>query len=86
MKKLKMIVTSVVVLAIVGSAFAFNTKKFGVFCLSGDINSTSCNTVNTTPLKRVSGINNRYYIVDWDGSSGTCNGATCTTSAHFELD
>jgi len=83
MKKLKMIVTSVIVLAIVGSAFAFNAKKKNIFCTSGGT-STTCNTITTgNTLKRDGGVANVYYVVDWDG--GACN-QTCTTSAHFSLD
>ena len=82
-----MIITSVVIIAIVLSSFAFNAKRIGTFCMSADITSTTCNTVNTTPLKRVPGINNRYYVVDWDGS--LCDATHthfCTTSAFFALD
>jgi len=83
MKKLKMIVTSLIVLAIVGSAFAFNAKKIGTFCGSGSLTSTSCNIV-MGGLRRVIGPRNSYYVVDWDGAS--CSGQTCTTSAHFEFN
>jgi hypothetical protein len=86
MKKLKKIVTSVIVLTIVGSAFAFNAKKIGKFCTSGGT-STTCNTVNVISLKRVSGTPTTYYIVDWDGS--LCDGThthVCTTSALFQTD
>jgi hypothetical protein len=83
MKKLKMIVTSVVVLAIVGSAFAFNAKKIGKFCVSTNGDTTCDGTFNNS--KRVSGTNNAKYIVDWDGVS--CTGlTTCTVDAHFEVD
>jgi hypothetical protein len=80
MKKLKMIVTSVIVLAIVGSAFAFNAKKIGKFCTSGSLNSTTCSTVSG-PLMRINGTHTAYYVVDWDGA--VCNGQTCTASAEF---
>ena len=85
MKKLKMIVTSVVVLAIVGSAFAFNAKKISAFCTSGTLTSTkTCSQITQIPTKRDSGTPNAYYIVDWDGT--TCNGQSCTVSAHFVQD
>jgi hypothetical protein len=87
MKKLKMIVTSVVVLAIVGSAFAFNAKKIGKFCYSVDINTTSCTLVNAIPSKRVPGTNNHYYVVNWDGVACSSSApVTCTTSAFFTAD
>jgi hypothetical protein len=78
MKKLKMIVTSVVVLAVIGSAFAFNAKKIGKFCISIDLFSKLCN-ITLNNAKRVVGTENHYYVVNWDGV--TCNGQTCTTSA-----
>jgi hypothetical protein len=82
MKKLKMIVTSVVVLAIVGSAFAFNAQKKALFCTSVDLNHQTCGTITPgATQKRISGTGNAYYIVDWNGVA--CNGAACTTSALF---
>jgi hypothetical protein len=88
MKKLKMIVTSVIVLAIVGSAFAFNAKKANKFCTSVNLNSTSCSTITgSTLLKRVAGTGTVYYVVDWDGAGCTSGSAiTCTTSAVFAND
>jgi hypothetical protein len=88
MKKLKMIVTSVVVLAIVGSAFAFNAKKIGKFCTSGGT-STTCNTPTLPNQKRVTGTPNVYYVVDWDGakcSTAAADTHICTTSALFNQD
>ena len=77
-----MIVSSVVVLAIVGSAFAFNAKKLGAFCTSGNLSTTNCNkpTIN---FQRVTGAQNAYYVVDWDGVA--CS-QTCTVSARFIVD
>jgi hypothetical protein len=73
MKKLRMIVTSVVVLAIVGSALAFNAKKQGVFCYSDTFNGTGI--VSPTGIQRVAvgtaHSTKYYYIVDWDGTSCT---------------
>jgi hypothetical protein len=88
MKKLKMIVTSVIVLAIVGSAFAFNAKKIGKFCTSTGT-STTCNTPSTPNQKRITGAPTVYYVVDWDGAKcGTAVADThvCTTSALFSAD
>ena len=75
-----MIVTSVIVLAIVGSAFAFNGKKIGKFCTSVDLSSQMCNALLFNS-KRGGMIRTAYYVVDWDGN--VCNGQTCTTSANF---
>ena len=90
MKKLKMIVTSVIVLAIVGSAFAFNAQKKAKFCTSGGT-STTCNTISTFLLKRVltNPTPNVYYVVDWDGvacSTASSDTHICTVSAEFTTD
>lgn len=81
-----MIVTSVVVLAIVGSAFAFNAKKIGVFCVTTSGGSGSCYTIQ--PSKRtttVAGSVVLKYIVDWDGA--ICNSTSpCNTTARFTTD
>jgi len=88
MKKLKMIVTFVIVLAIVGSAFAFNAKtKIGRYCTSGGT-STTCNTILNNS-KRITGTPNVYYVVGWDGfACGTAATDThvCTTSSKFGVD
>lgn len=78
-----MIVTSVIVFAIVGSAFVFNEKKLAVFCTSGSLNSTSCNR-KVSGVKLCNGAGTAYYVVDWDGA--TCNGQVCTSSACFLQD
>ena len=83
MKKLKMIVTSVVVLVIIGSVFALNAKKIAIFCTSGDLNSTSCDKI-TSSVKKGNCTRNAYYVADWDGA--VCNGQTCTASACFRQD
>ena len=75
-----MVAASVAVLAIVGSAFVLNVKKFALFCTSGSLNSTSCDKVADL-VKKGNCAGNAYYVVDWDGA--VCNGQTCTTSACF---
>ena len=89
MKKLRMIVTSVVVLAIVGSAFAFKAKK-AQFCVNTD-NTTKCTTYTTgTSLKRVaSGITSYKYFPAWDGDGTACTTATnalCTGTTFLAVD
>ena len=89
MKKLKMVVTSVIVLAIVGSAFAFNAKKKTIFCTSGDLTSTTCSTIlgDLITQKRIAGTATTYYVVDWDGVACDANNThVCTTSAKFAND
>ena len=83
MKKLKMIVTSVIVLAIVGSAYAFNAKKIGKFCVSED-GDNICDGVLNNSKRSTSGFLYKY-IEDWDGVS--CAGRTiCSTNALFKQD
>ena len=83
MRKLRMLIASFVVFAIVVSAFAFNTKKIWTYCTSGTLASTTCNHVTVIPTKRGTGANNAYYIPCWEG--GACN-STCTVSANFVQD
>ena len=86
MKKLRMIVTSVVVLAIVGSAFAFNAKKIGKFCVSANSTSTDCSEVISGSKRTTTGTVNRKYYCGWDQASTTsCTDLTteCDTQARF---
>jgi len=75
MKKLRMIVTSVIVLAIVGSAFAFNAKKLLTFCI--DSNTTTGGTNDCDQTLPGQWIDNmfgatRYYYKNWLGTPSTC--------------
>jgi cell division septal protein FtsQ len=83
MKKLRMIVTSVIVLAIVSSAFAFNAKKLAKFCVSND-SDTTCDQILDNS-KRITGTANFKYIADWDGAACTSQ-TTCTTSVDLVHD
>ena len=84
MKKLRLIVTSVVVLAIVASAFAFNAKKIGKFCYSTTF-AGACEPSGSNQ-KRVAegtaGSTKKYYVVNWDGAACT-TGSGCTEPAGF---
>ena len=87
MKKLRMIVTSVVVLAIVGGAFAFKTKA-GAFCIvSASATDNNCTTFKQDFKITTTGLNNDYrYYPTWDGDKTGCtvaNNAKCT--AQFKL-
>jgi hypothetical protein len=84
MRKLRMIITSVIVIAIIGSAFAFNAKKIWRYCTSGGT-STSCNTVSGANQKRITGTPTVYYVPCWEGTPA-CTGITCTVSALFAGD
>ncbi len=86
MKKLKMIVTSVIVLAIVGSAFAFNAKKAGSFCVSDSTTSSSCSNIVHTLKRTTTGDQNNKYYPGWDGSIGACTGSLCTAAVTLVQD
>ena len=78
-----MIVTSVIVLAIVGSAFAFNEKKLSVFCINIPRPplppDNVCNGfLNGKKIDPNFGISINYYA-NWDGASATCTGLNCAT-------
>jgi hypothetical protein len=77
MKKLRMILTSVIVLAIVGGAFAFKTKV-GAFCIKTGTTAGDCTTFKqlfkiTTDTEN--GILYRYYPT-WDGDPVECTRAS----------
>jgi hypothetical protein len=83
MKKLRMVITSVIVLAIVGSAFAFKVKR-GAFCvLSNSTPGTNCTTymqnVRIDPL----GSTEYKYYPCWTFDKVQCtaaNNGNCTAS------
>ena len=87
MKKVKMIVTSIIVLAIVSGAFAFKTKS-GQFCVLTGTTSGNCTTYKVG-LKITTGgvgsVDYRYYPC-WDQDPISCTAANnnkCT--AQFKL-
>jgi hypothetical protein len=76
MKKLRMIVTSVIVLTIVGSAFAFKVKVWSWCVLDANVSGTNCTTYLhekrittevTFPLYK--------YYQNWDGNPTVCTAA-----------
>jgi hypothetical protein len=80
MKKLRMIVTSVIVLAIVGSAFAFNAKKVAVFCTSTQNNSTCDATIGSRFIVGTGGTVVNYYQ-SWSGKASECTATGNTNCA-----
>jgi hypothetical protein len=78
MKKLRMILTSVIVLAIVVSAFAFNAKKFGPFCVDTSIPPDGiCDVIlHGKKIDPVNGTTIHYYN-GWNGAAETCTGKNC---------
>ena len=92
MKKLRMIVTGVVVLAIVGSAFAFKAKG-GHFCVLDPAASGSvCTTYLITQDQKTTTIGGTQwkYYPSWDGDKTTCtttaNSGLCTVTTRLIND
>ncbi|AEW01012.1 hypothetical protein Niako_4759 [Niastella koreensis GR20-10] len=80
MKKLRMIVTSVVVLAIVSSALAFTSNKTSKFCKSTtNTQNQSCAVVSRLVIE-TPGDNNTFYKADWDGTTAGCPSTDCPTA------
>ena len=87
MKKLRMIVTSVIVIAIVGSALAFNAKRIAVFCYS-TLNTATCDATFTKQIVSSGGTSFTYYS-GWKGLVSDCTKAgnqNCITTARFADD
>jgi hypothetical protein len=82
MKKLRMIVTSVIVLAIVGSAFAFKAKQ-GAFCVVASSTATDCTTyIQNVKTVTINGTQYKYAPF-WDGDPVACtttSNGLCTGS------
>lgn len=92
MKKLRMIVTAVTVLAIVGGAFAFKTKGVGRFCvLDPNAAGTNCTTylaANQKTTTDAAGILWKYYP-SFDGNPVTCtttSNGLCTAQTRLTTD
>ena len=85
MKKLRMIVTSVVILAIVGGAFAFEATKMGKFCYS-TVFDGNCEVSPATQKKVEVGTPfsiKKYYAANWDGDPITCTQLLCINAGGF---
>jgi hypothetical protein len=83
MNKLRMIVTSVIVLAIVGSAFAFTEKRAGAFCVSNQGANLNCFVI--TDCKIVDGIPNFWYQQNWNSVPAGCPG-NCLTPVRLVIN
>jgi len=91
MKKLRMIVASVIVLTIVGSAFAFHAKIARWCILTTTDAGDNCTTALDSPLRLTtgSGVRYKYYPPSFDGDKTACsttNNHHCTATAIFTLD
>ena len=87
MKKLRIIVTSVIVLAIVGSALAFNAKRIAVICYS-TLNTATCDATFLKQIVPTGGTLFLYYS-GWRGLLSDCTAAgnqNCTTLARIAAD
>lgn len=88
MIRVKMIITSVVVLAIVGSAFAFNIEKGWVYCVTDGAADQNCFTIQSKRTNKSSDPQFRYYP-NWDGFLSSCTSGgtnTCNTLANFTIN
>lgn len=86
-----MIITSVIVLAIVGSAFAFKAKKLIAYCVTDSAFGTPPSCYVIVPSKRTTNLNTgvqlRYYPT-WDGDLTPCQAGgqnTCTVGGAFRF-
>ena len=86
MKKAKVILTSIAVLAVVGGALAFkaNTKFTENYC-TGTVSGGSCTTQSFGYRVNTGGTASSYYVKLLSGNS--CSGQTCgTASSTFVID
>jgi hypothetical protein len=82
-----MTVTSIVVFAIVGSAFVFNAKKIGTYCVTTANGSGNCYTM--VGSKRTTAIDapiTLKYVPCWDPNDGCNSTSPCGTLAKFTED
>jgi hypothetical protein len=87
MKKVRMIITVVIVLAIIGSAFGFKARKRGSFCIAES--GTNCTTyISGQKIVSSGGTLFKYYPT-WacDGVQCTAaNNGLCTATVRLTLD
>jgi hypothetical protein len=87
MKKLRMIVTSVIVLAIVGSAFAFKVKG-GAYCVVAGTGTNVCTTFIQNKKTIVDFSQVYKYAPFWDGDKAACTTTTntlCTSTGTLQF-
>lgn len=88
MKKLRLIVTSAIVLAIVGSAFAFKVKGGGFCVLASGESGTNCTTYLLSRQTTTTGPTFKYAPF-WDGNKTTCTAASngkCTSAGTLQFE
>jgi hypothetical protein len=80
MKKLRMIVTSVVVLAIVGSALAFKVRQ-ATYCISNNGDNTCDTYVDDKKTTSDTEVSSVKYFSGWDGNTTQCvSTSNCSTT------
>ncbi len=86
MESLRVIVTFIVVLAIVGCAFAFNSKKNWSYCVSDSTTSSTCSNIVHDLKRTTAGDTNNKYYPCWDGVVAQCSGNNCTVAVTLVTD
>ncbi|AEW01020.1 hypothetical protein Niako_4767 [Niastella koreensis GR20-10] len=82
MNKVRMIVTCIVVLCIVGTAYAITSKKGGSFCVSKTGPNQGCFVIQNMLIWP--GPTDYWYQVNWDGNNASCVGSNnCPTPVHL---
>ena len=82
-----MIVTSIIVMAIVGGALSFNAKRYAVVCYS-TLNTSTCDATFTKQIVSSGGTTFKYYC-GWKGDLSDCTSTgnqNCTCTAQFATD
>ena len=88
MKKLRMVVTSVIVLAIVGSAFGFKAKK-GAFCIAASGTNCTTYTIGNQKISTNTHDPQLKYVPCWDFNTVACtaaNNGLCTATFRLTTD
>lgn len=90
MKKLRMIIASAIVLAIVGSAFSLKAKTWSYCVLTNTASGTNCTTFIQGKKRALVGLTTYKYYKCWEGDVVQCttvNNGLCTDGpATFVLD
>jgi hypothetical protein len=80
MKKLRMIVTSVFVLVIIGGIFAFKARKCQAFCVDNAPFNGTCEAIITNRFIDPSSLITIHYYNGWNNCPSTCFGPNCTST------
>lgn len=77
---MKRIIAAIAVVAVVSSALAFNTKKFGAYCVA-NTSGGSCNVLSSvTEINTGKTQFSKFVYTAWDGTTPNCiNSTSCTT-------